>query len=385
MANNFDQPIDMAHSDSHKWHDFEEGVIPLTVADMDFMSAEPIIQALRQRANHGVFGYGMEPPELREILAERLQRLYGWTVSPDAFVFTPGVVTALNLVCHALTAAGDVILVQPPVYPPILSAPATTGAIRIDNELIRHADGCYSIDFDAFEASITDNTRLFVFCNPHNPVGRVFDSQELERLADICLRHNVTICSDEIHCDLLFKGYRHIPIASLSPEIARQTITLMAPSKTYNVAGLKCSAAIIPDPALRRQFQAARAGLVPAINLLGYVAAVAAYRDGQPWLSEILAYLETNRDTLMDYIKNYLPGITMGRPEGTYLAWLDCRQAGIPGTPCEFFLEAAKVGLSDGAIFGPGGEGFVRLAFGLRRQMLLECLDRMRAALEKLA
>ena len=200
-------------------------------------------------------------------------------------------------------------------------------------------------------------------------------------MAEICLRHDVVICSDEIHCDLVFEGHEHLPVASLDPEIAQRTITLMAPSKTYNVAGLKCSLAIIQNPELRKQYEGAKMGLVPDINIMGYLAALAAYRDGQPWLDAALRYLEANRDHLLHEVNTHLPDISMLRPEGTYLAWLDCRQSAIPGNPHEFFLEQARVAMNDGKTFGQGGEGFVRLNFGCPRSTLEEALQRMRRAL----
>ena len=203
-------------------------------------------------------------------------------------------------------------------------------------------------------------------------------------MADICVRHNLTICSDEIHCDLIFSGQRHIPIASISPEIAERTITLIAPSKTFNIAGLSCSVAIIPNSALRHQVTSAHQGLMSHVNVMGYVAALAAYRDGQEWLDELLPYLEANRDFLYDTVNTQLPGIRMGKPEGTYLAWLDCRAAGIPGKPCDFFMHEAQVALNDGAAFGYGGEGFVRLNFGCPRSILVQALEQMKAALSKL-
>jgi cystathionine beta-lyase len=248
-------------------------------------------------------------------------------------------------------------------------------------ELTQRTDGSYEIDFDRFEAAITDRTRIFLLCNPHNPLARVFRRDELERMAEVCLRHEVVICSDEIHCDLVFEGYEHLPIASLAPEIADRTITLLAPSKTFNIAGLKCSLAIIENADLRKRFVEAKRGLVPWVNLLGQVAALAAYRDGGPWLEAVLSYLQANRDFLHDYVASHLTGVSMTRPEGTYLAWLDCREAGIPGNPHEFFLEEAKVAMNDGATFGQGGEGFVRLNFGCPRSMLVQALEQMRAAL----
>ena len=224
--------VDRRFSDSVKWGLYDSDVLPLWVADMDFLSPEPVIRALRDRVDHGVFGYGKEPAELRPVIVERLQRLYGWQVAPEALVFVPGVVTGFNQAAHAVTSPGDGVLVQTPVYFPMLYAPGNVGCTLDEMELTRKHDGSYEIDFDAFEAAITDRTRVFLLCSPHNPVGRVFRQDELERMAEVCLRHDVVICSDEIHCDLVFQGYAHLPIASLAPEIAERSITLIAPSKS---------------------------------------------------------------------------------------------------------------------------------------------------------
>lgn len=381
MAYDFDRRIDRRHTESLKWDYYDEDVLPMWVADMDFRSPEPVIRALRERVEHGVFGYTLAPPRLRQVIVDRLQRLYGWQVSPEDLVFLPGVVTSFNLVCHALASRGDGVLIQTPVYYPILDAPAGAGLTNDEMELTRRSDGYYEIDFDAFERAISDRTRVFILCNPHNPVGRVFRRGELERMAEICLRHDIVICSDEIHCDLVFADNHHVPIASLAPEIADRTVTLMAPSKTYNIAGLKFSVAIVQNRELRERLETTYGGLIPDVGVMGYTAALAAYRYGQPWLDEVLRYLEANLDFLLRYVETRLPGITMSRPEGTYLAWLSCHEAGIAGNPHQFFLREARVAVNDGAVFGRGGEGFVRLNFGCPRSMLAEALDSMREAL----
>lgn len=384
MDYHFDELVDRRHTESLKWRLYGDGVLPMWLADMDFRSPEPVIRALAQRVEHGVFGYGMEPEELREVLVERLARLYGWKVAHEAIVFLPGVVIGFRLACRAVAEPGDGVLVQTPVYPPIFRAWRDTGLCRREMELTRGPDGHYSIDFDAFERAIDARTRIFILCNPHNPVGRVFRDDELARMAEICLRHGVTICSDEIHGDLIFAGHRHRPIASLAPEVAERTVTLMAPSKTFNIAGLTCAFAVVPNPDLRERLCAAQAGLVGHPNILDYTAALAAYRHGQPWLEAVLEYLQANRDYVVEYVRSRLPGIGVGVPEGTYLAWLDCRAPGLPGGPHRFFLERARVAMNDGADFGTGGEGFVRLNFGCPRPLLAEALDRMRAALATL-
>ncbi len=382
MVYNFDTLIDRRCTESMKWHHYGEGVLPMWVADMDFLSPEPVIQALKNRVEHGIFGYGEEPAELRELIVDRLQQQYAWQVEPQEVVFLPGVIVGFNLACHAFAMPGDGVLVQTPVYPPILRANKVSGLVRHETELVRLPNGSYEIDFDAFEAAITDRTSIFILCNPHNPVGRVFSKDELEKLAEICFRHNVLICSDEIHGDLIYSGNHHLPIAALSPEIARRTVTLMAPSKTYNIAGLECSYAVIPDEALRKQYLEACHGLVAGVNLLGFIAAQAAYREGQPWLDALLPYLEGNRDTLLAYLAEQMPGIRAGKPEGTFLAWLDCRELALPEKPCEFFIREARVAMNDGATFGKGGEGFVRMNFGCPRPMLVSALEKMKTALE---
>jgi cystathionine beta-lyase len=384
MSYNFDQIIDRRHSDSVKWRHYDEDVLPLWVADMDFVSPEPVVRAVRERAAHGVFGYGMEPKELREILVARLHDLYDWTVPEEAIVFVPGVVAAFNIASRAVTSPGDGVLLQTPVYGPFLEVPSNAHLAMNAMELTRQADGRYLADIDRMAAAVTDRTRLFILCNPHNPVGRVFERGELAGMAELCLKRNIVIISDEIHCDLVFNGYRHVPIASLAPEVGARTITLMAPSKTFNIAGLGCSFAVIADPDLRRRFKLATGGMVPHVDILGFAAALAAYREGDEWLAECLRYLEANRDFTAAYVAGHLPGIGMSPMEGTYLAWLDCRQAGIPGKPSDFFLKEARVGMNDGAWFGAGGEGFVRLNFGCPRATLAEALGRMERALEEL-
>ncbi len=385
MAYDFDQILDRRRFESAKWHRYGDDVLPLWVADMDFRSPAPVIKALRERVDHGVFGYGRIPRELRELIADRMDRLYGWRITPDEVLFLPGVVTGFNLVCHAVADAGEGVLLQTPVYYPMLRAPAQAGLTNDEMELTRRPDGQYEVDFDLMEETISEQTRVFILCNPHNPVGRVFRRWELERMAEICLRRNVVICSDEIHGDLILGHHEQVPIASLAPEIAEQTVTLIAPSKTYNIAGLKCSVAIVQNLGVRHRLERTYPDLVPGVNVLGYTAALAAYRDGQAWLDGLLHYLEKNLDFLMRVVDRDLPGITMSRPEGTYLAWLDCRDAGIPGSPHEFFLERARVALNEGATFGKGGEGFLRLNFACPRSTLAEALERMSVALSDLA
>jgi len=383
MKYDFDQIIERRNTDSIKWNLYPEDVLPLWVADMDFVSADPILAALRRRVDHGVFGYSRPTQSLVRAIQERMQRLYGWNVGEPSIVFLPGIVTGLNVAFQAFSAPGEAILAQPPVYFHFLRDPVQHGRILQDPPVAQRGD-TYEIDFDRFEKAITEETRVYVLCNPHNPVGRVYTKPELETLAEICLRHKLIICSDEIHCDLVYAPHRHIPIASLSPEVEACTVTLMAPSKTYNIAGLECGYAIIKNSELRNRWKDFSYGLIPGVNIMGHVAALAGIREGQEWLDQILMYLQANRDYISAFVKGKMPGIRMNRIESTYLCWLDCRETGIIKNPAEFFLNRARVALNDGAEFGKGGEGFVRLNFACPRQRLVQALERMKDVVEKI-
>jgi len=378
----FDRVIDRRASDSNKWRKFGPDVLPLWVADMDFPSPPAVLAALQARVAHGFFGYLTEHPELPAVVAERVTKRYGWRVSPEAVVLIPGVNVANNFACGALAAPGEGLLLQTPAYPPILRATSNLGRVQERHVLDRDAAGRYVVDLDAFTAAITPRTKAFVLCNPHNPVGRVYSRTELEGMAAACLKRGLWIVADEIHCDLLLDGRTHVPMASLSPEVEARTITFMAPSKTFNLPGLKCAVAIVPNATLRERLTTAMGDLMSKPNILGHTAAVAAYREGDEWLEALLRYLAANRDALVEYVRTKLPGVTVAPAEGTYLAWLDCRGARIPGgDPYTFFLERARVAFNDGKLFGPGGDGFVRLNFGCPRSLLTEGLERMRRAL----
>ena len=385
MAHDFDRLVERRGTESNKWRKYDPDVLPLWVADMDFPSPPPVVRALAERVAHGIFGYGPtleQVTELHELVAARLARLHGWRVAPETVVLLPGVIPGFNVACRMLAAPGDGLLLQLPLYPPIRRVPGNCGLTTDAADLARAPDGSYAVDWEAFEAAVGPRTRVFLLCNPHNPTGRAFRRDELERLAAVCLRRGLAIVADEIHGDLVYSGHRHTPIASLAPEVAARTITLLAPSKTWNLAGLKCGLAVIPDAALRARFHAARADLVQTPNILGYTAAVAAYRDGEAWLADLRRYLEANRDVVVDFVRRALPGVTVAAPEAMYLAWLDCRGAGVAAAdPYTFFLETARVALNDGTTFGPGGEGFVRLNFACPRARLVEALERMRRAL----
>lgn len=376
----FDTPVDRRGSASAKWDKYKgTDIIPLWVADMDFVSPPAVLDALHARIDHGVFGYTESSDGLIEVLRQMLLSRYGWKVRPEWILWLPGVVTALNVACRAVGSDNDSVLTAVPVYPPFLSAPRYSRRRLITVPLVQD-HGRWGIDFEQLEKAITPRTRMIIVCHPHNPVGRVFDSRELSQLVEICCRHDMVICSDEIHCDLILdRDKKHRPTASLGPEAAERTITLMAPSKTYNLPGLGCSFAIVSDENLRRRFKQSRAGIVSHVNTLGLVAALAAYRHGEPWQVALLEYLRGNRERVMQAVDR-MPGLSMNHVEATYLAWIDVRSLNLE-KPLEFF-EKAGVGLSDGVHFD--GPGFMRLNFGCPRSLLNRALERMRAAVEKL-
>lgn len=368
---------DRRNSDSVKWGLFEDDVLPLWVADMDFTSPPEVIHALHERVSHGVFGYAAESQILIDQVIERMQRLYAWKIKREDVLLLPGVISGFNLTCQAVTQPGESILIQPPIYPPFFEVAKNARAKEIQCGLVEQNDGGYAVDFPALKNAIQPDTKCFLFCNPHNPVGKVYTRQELYKIAEICRAHHITICSDEIHSDLVFAGQQHVPIASLDKEIGQQTVTLIAPSKTFNVAGLDCSILICENQKLMQQIKDTKRGILGGVNILGVTAAVAAYRYGQPWLDAVLKTLEDNRNYLCSTIQETLPMIKVHPPQATYLAWLDCRSAGLPCDPYEFFLKNARVALNCGSLFGKEGEGFVRLNFGCARSVLQEALRRM--------
>lgn len=372
----FDVPIERHHTASLKWDRYGvRDIIPLWVADMDFRSPPAVIQALENRVRHGVFGYGLPPGGLTAAVCEMLAARYGWQVEPQHLVWLPGLVSGLNVSCRMVGTEHDDVMTLVPIYPPFLSAPKNSGRGLITVPLVIE-NHRWVIDFHTLEQSITPKTRLLLFCNPHNPVGRVFSRQELERLVMLCCRHDIIICSDEIHCDLLLDAdKKHIPTATVDHEASARTITLMAPSKTFNIPGLGCSFAVITDPRLRKKFLKAMAGIVPEVNILGFSAAEAAYRDGWEWLAELLDYLRQN-SLMVEEAIHAMENLSMHHVEATYLAWIDARRID-KISPARFF-EAYGIGLSEGSEFG--FPGYVRLNFGCRRVLLQEALKRIQRA-----
>ncbi|MDR2430281.1 MAG: PatB family C-S lyase [Puniceicoccales bacterium] len=373
----FDSCPERRGTDSTKWARFAgRDVLPAWVADMDFVSAPEIMEALRERAGHGVFGYATARRQVLEVVVDYLARRHGWCVEPDWVVFTPALVPCLHGVIRAVGAAGDAVLTTVPVYPPFLSAPVLSGrsVVRVPMawEALR---GEWVFDFDALEAAVTPLARVLLLCNPHNPLGRVFSRAELEAVAAFAQRHDLVVCADEIHCDLVLdEGARHVAFGTLGEDVARRSVSLFAASKTFNVAGLLCGYAVIPDAGLRGRFRKALAGVANEVNIFGFAALEAAYRYGEPWRRACVEYLRGNLDVVMGAVAS-MEGVRIAqRPQATYLAWLDVRALGFED-PCAAF-EAGGVGLGDGVDFG--APGFVRLNFGCPRGRLGEILGRVR-------
>ncbi|MGH7056827.1 MAG: MalY/PatB family protein [Acetobacteraceae bacterium] len=372
----FDRAIERRGSQSVKWNRYGgRDVLPLWVADMDFQAPAPVIAALKRRVEHGIFGYTHASKGLTEAALAYLRERHRWTIEPDWLVWLPGTVPAIHAACR-LIAHDAAAVTTTPIYPPFRSAAGRMGQACIEAPLAAEAARAV-LDLDHLEAGFADNGRLFLFCNPHNPTGRVFTRAELEALAERLLRHDVLIVSDELHCDLVLEpDARHLPLAAAVPELAARTITLYAPSKTFNLAGLGLGCAVIPDPGLRKRFKAAIEGVLPYVNALAYAAAEAAWREGWNWHAALIRYLRANRDRVTDTLSE-LPGVRATPPEATYLYWLDLRDTGIENPVAQ--LERHGLGLSDGADFG--APGFARLNFACPRATLDTALVRLSTAL----
>ncbi|MGQ7243110.1 MalY/PatB family protein [Salinicola sp. V024] len=382
MNFDFATRIDRRQHPTKKWQQYDEDVLPLWVADMDFRSPPAVLEALESRVEHGVFGYGGVPESLKQALNDWSRHHYDWAIDTEWQLWVPGVVPALNLAAMALSEPGQGVLTATPIYPPFLSVAKNVGREAQTFELAEPHASQYGapgepwrLDLEALEAAIQPNTRVLLWCHPHNPTGRVWTVDELEGLAELAVRHDLIVVSDELHCDLILDPSRpHRPLGQLCPELASRLITLWAPSKTFNIAGLSAACAIIADDDLRRRFQTAAAGLLPGVNVLGLSASLAAYTDCEDWRQALLGELRDNLAMVEAHVSRW-PGVTMSTPEATYLAWLDFRHSALTDSPQQRLLEEARVALSDGADFG--WPGFVRLNFGMPRSWLEEALLRL--------
>jgi cysteine-S-conjugate beta-lyase len=398
MKYDFDAVCSRKGTDCSKWDAVKaifgsEDVIPMWVADMDFPAAKPIVAALKKRAGHEFYGYTQPGPKLTEAIIDRLQRKFNWKIEPEWIVLTPGVIPAINAAVKALTHPGDEIILQEPVYYPFFGAVRGNGCQVATNQL-KFRRGQYEMDFADLESKFvstmgmhggTSRVRAIVLCNPHNPIGRLWGREDLLKMGEIVIGHGATIISDEIHCELLYKGHRHIPFATLSKEFEQNCIVCMAPSKTFNLAGLSASSIIIPNKKLRDNFNEARSGMAHSPNLFGLAAMEAAYRDGDEWLAQLLDYLQANLDFTLAYFAEKIPKIKPIKPQGTYLLWLDCRGLGLDDDALRVFMrEKARVGLDDGFMFGAGGSGFQRMNIACPRAILAEALGRIVAAVNAL-
>lgn len=392
MPYNFDQIIERRDTDSVKWTSYPEDVLPLWVADMDFQTPEPILDAIRVALDRGVLGYEFIQPHTQRIVAERMDRLYGWQVDPDWVVNTTGVVSGFNIAGRAVCEPGDGALVQTPVYHMFYGIYKNIGLTKQTAPFTLIEDGhrlIPKLDLDVFAKSFHSNnvrTRLFLLCHPHNPLGNVFSRDELQSMAEICLQNDTIIVSDEIHSELMLGDSKHVPMAVLSNEIADKTITLIAPSKTFNTAGLFSAFAIIPNAELREKFKKTNEQITGHVSSLGIIASEAAFSGAcDDWLTEVLVYLKDNRDFVVDSLTENFSEARFTIPDATYLQWIDfgayVKSGRISDAPYKFFLENAKVALNDGSVFGEGYENFVRLNFASPRSMVAKALEHMHKSL----
>ncbi|WP_202407225.1 MalY/PatB family protein [Pseudalkalibacillus hwajinpoensis] len=389
MMNVFDEQINRFDTHSVKWDHTEaifekEDLLPMWVADMDFRAPQPVIDALTTRIQHGIFGYSMPTENTKSAIQGWLNRRHNWTIQQDWIVFTPGVVPALSAAVNTYTEKGEKVVIQSPVYYPFRDMVEKSEREVVDNPLVRR-NGKYEMDFHDLELKLADpEVKMLLLCNPHNPVGRVWRKEELMKLAELCFAHNVLIVSDDIHFDLIFKGYQHTLISSLSNEIAANTITCIAPSKTFNLAGMQLSTIIIPDEEKREKFNAymGKLGLF-APSPFGITAVEAAYNHGEEWLDELMDYLQGNLSYLTKFIDERLPQIDVIEPEGTYLVWLDFNKLDMSHEELEQFVQdEARLALDEGYIFGESGKGFERINIACPRSVLQEGLERLEKAIK---
>lgn len=390
MKYNFDERYKRQGTSCVKW-DFSEtyfqakDLLPMWVADMDFKTPPFIIDAVKKRAEHEIYGYTVRPDSYYTSIIDWIGKKHQWKIEKDWIIFSPGIVPAVNMAVMAYTQPGDKVIVQPPVYFPFFSAVRDNGRQLIMNELVLK-DGRYYMDFEDLEKQIDNRTKMIIISNPHNPGGSAWTSEELKQLGEICIKHNVLLISDEIHSDLVIPPFKHTVAANISKEIADVTISMMAPSKTFNLAGMASSSVIISNPTLRNTFQVMIDNVhVGMGNLFGMVASEAAYTHGEKWLGQLLEYIKGNLDYLEDYLKKNIPQVKMIRPEATYLVWLDFRELGMNDEELkQFVLEKAKLGLNHGPVFGQGGSGFQRMNVACPRSIVEEAMERLNRAINNL-
>ncbi|MDJ0850817.1 MAG: PatB family C-S lyase [Myxococcota bacterium] len=373
---------DLRASQRIKWRLFGDEVLPAWVADMDFPVAPAVQRAVQELVDRSDFGYHLVPlsPPLRDALVARMQDRFSWSVDPASVLALVNVVQGLDAAVLLYSRPGEGVIVQTPIYPPFLAAVEKSGRRLVENPLLRGPER-FEIDFDRLRASIDADTRLLLLCNPHNPTGRVFERGELVALGELALEHDLTVVSDEIHAELTFDGHEHLPFATLGPELARRTVTLTSATKAFNLAGLPCAFAIFGSDELAKPFRELPPHVLGHCGILDDAATRAAWTGGQPWLDEVMVYLTGNRERVMEFLARELPAVRVFRPEATYLAWLECRELGLPEEPFRFFLKRARVALSRGSEFGSPGESCVRLNFATSRTILDEILERMAEAL----
>jgi cysteine-S-conjugate beta-lyase len=391
MTWNFDQPVEREGTDCVKYDLRKEffgrsDITPMWVADMDFVTPGFIISALQKRLTHEILGYSFRPPGYFSSITGWVKSRHSWEIEKEWICFTPGIVPALNFCTLAFSKPGDRIIVQPPVYFPFFSAVEAHGRKLVCNQL-KESDGRWVMDYDSLESELREGAAMVLLSNPHNPVGRVWTTGELQKLSELCLKYGALMISDEIHCDLVLPGFRHTPLATLSESTAASTVTLIAPSKTFNLAGLSTSSVIISDAGLRKKFIKLTESLhVGNGNIFGTVASIAAYTHGHEWLDALLVYLDTNMGIAETYFRELIPEIIPVRPQATYMIWLDCRKLGMDGKELQkFFTGKAGVGMNEGSTFGPGGEGFMRMNVAMPESRVRRALEQIGEAVAQLS
>ena len=391
MQYSFEPTVDRSHTDALKVDALQArfgraDLIPLWVADMCLSTPPFIIDAIKQRAEHPIFGYTQMPEGYWEEVAKWIKHSQGWETRPEWMTFIPGIVRGIGLAINIFTSPGDKVIIQPPVYHPFRMVTEGNGRIAVDNPLVLQADGYYAMDFEQLESIIDERCKMLVLSNPHNPAGIVWDESTLRRLADICDRHNIIVISDEIHADMPLFGHKHIPFASVSEAAARCSITFGAPSKTFNMAGIVSSWAIVPNETLRTKFYTwLTVNELNEPHLLAPIATLAALREGDEWRKQMLHYVEENIQFVEDFLATHIPAIKPLRPQASFLVWLDCRDLGLAQSElAQFFINEARLALNDGAMFGQGGEGFMRINVGTSRQTLEKAMHQLEDAVQRL-